>query len=383
MSQLYQDAKAFYELYHRENGLDGLEKRLDEIQAEIEKTGTYWHSEAELVYGTKVAWRNTNRCIGRLFWKALQVRDRRNITTSEGVLEELLQHIELANNNGNIRPFVTVFRKSNPAVRIWNNQLVRYAGYEKDNQIIGDSSEVAFTKTCQSLGWQGKGGPFDVLPLVFQVGNQCPKYYELPERVILEVSIKHPTYDWFADFNLKWYGVPSVSNMDLEIGGIHFQAAPFSGWYMLNEIASRNFGDVNRYNMLPKIAEKMGLDTKKRRSLWKDRALLELNEAVLYSYEKAKVKIIDHHGASKQFMDFCKIEQKNNRKVNADWTWIVPPMSSATTEVFHQEWSNNIESPNFFYRDDYSSSHKTPTKVGVKMCPMSASILQKIEMDVY
>lgn len=37
-------------------------------------------------------------------------------------------------------------------------------------------------------------------------------------------------------------------------------------------------------NLQP-IAEKMGLDTKKSSSLWKDRALVEINIAVLYSYQ--------------------------------------------------------------------------------------------------
>jgi nitric oxide synthase oxygenase domain/subunit len=36
---------------------------------------------------------------------------------------------------------------------------------------------------------------------------------------------------------------------------------------------------------LQPIAEKMGLDTKKSSSLWKDRALVEINIAVLYSYQ--------------------------------------------------------------------------------------------------
>ena len=33
----------------------------------------------------------------------------------------------------------------------------------------------------------------------------------------------------------------------------------------------------------------MGLDTSRDRTLWRDRALLELNVAVLHSYEKAGV----------------------------------------------------------------------------------------------
>ena len=85
-------------------------------------------------------------------------------------------------------PFVTVFRKK-PSIRIWNNQLVRYAGYEKDNQIIGDSSEVAFTKICQSLGWQGKGSHFDVLPLVLQVDTKYLSLIPNLLRFFLETNL--------------------------------------------------------------------------------------------------------------------------------------------------------------------------------------------------
>jgi len=55
---------------------------------------------------------------------------------------------------------------------------------------------------------------------------------------------------------------------------------------MGTEIGARNLGDVNRYNLLPVIAERMGLDTRSDRTLWKDRALVELNVAVLSSFAR-------------------------------------------------------------------------------------------------
>lgn len=38
--------------------------------------------------------------------------------------------------------------------------------------------------------------------------------------------------------------------MLLEIGGLEFPAAPFSGWYMSSEIGMRNLCDPHRYNIL-------------------------------------------------------------------------------------------------------------------------------------
>ncbi|RYD39285.1 MAG: hypothetical protein EOP85_16215 [Verrucomicrobiaceae bacterium] len=52
-------------------------------------------------------------------------------------------------------------------------------------------------------------------------------------------------------------------------------ATLFSGFYMGTEIASRNFGDEKRYNLLPLVAKRMGLDQNSRFILWKDRALVD------------------------------------------------------------------------------------------------------------
>jgi nitric-oxide synthase, brain len=76
----------------------------------------------------------------------------------------------------------------------------------------------------------------------------------------------------------------------LDVGGLEFTACPFNGWYMGTEIG-RDFADINRYNKLPIIAEKMGLDTMTNMSLWKDRALIELNYAILYSFQVFKLII--------------------------------------------------------------------------------------------
>jgi nitric oxide synthase oxygenase domain/subunit len=82
-----------------------------------------------------------------------------------------------------------------------------------------------------------------------------------------------------------------------------------NGWYMNTEIG-RNL--VERYNVLPKIADKMGLDQKVNTSLWQDKAMLELNVAILHSYQKAGVTMVDHHTASKQFLMHDKREKGNH-----------------------------------------------------------------------
>jgi nitric-oxide synthase len=121
--------------------------------------------------------------------------------------------------------------------------------------------------------------------------------------------------------------------MRLEIGGINYVAAPFNGWYMGTEI---NLADEDRYNLLPAIADIVGLYLESNATLWKDRALVELNIAVLDSYKKAGVSIVDHHTAAQQFKAFEKNEQKIGINVTGEWAWLIPPVSPATTHIFHK-----------------------------------------------
>jgi nitric-oxide synthase len=333
----------------RDNSEDEIKKRLAEIKVQIEQKGSYHHTAEELEYGAKLAWRNSNRCIGRLFWQILHVIDKREIDTEEEMITALFEHIDYATNEGRIRPTITVFPSQ--GFRIWNHQLIRYAGYETEQGIIGDPDSISFTKACTELGWEPQYGLFDVLPIVIQVKNRPPVYYDIPKHLLIEVPIEHPDYAWFKDLQLKWYAVPIISSMKLEIGGITYPAAPFNGWYMGTEIGARNLADDDRYNMLPKIGSLMGLDIESHASLWKDRALLELNAAVLYSYKKKGVSIVDHHTAAQQFKKFEQKEMEQGRQVTGNWTWLIPPLAPATTHIFHKPYKNEIKKPNFFYQD--------------------------------
>ncbi|MGG3562126.1 nitric oxide synthase oxygenase [Neobacillus rhizosphaerae] len=351
---LLTEAKEFICSFYKETNKSAqdLENRLNEITQQIQGNGFYEHATEELEYGAKVAWRNSNRCIGRLFWNHLTVIDKRNLHTEEEIRDALFEHMEFATNEGRIRPTITIFPQAlpNKRIRIWNHQLIRYAGYKTEQGVIGDPGSIDFTKICMNLGWEPKNGKFDVLPLVIQVNDHTPDLFEIPEHLILEVPIRHPQFKWFEDLQLKWYAVPMISEMCLEIGGITYTAAPFNGWYMGTEIGARNLADEFRYNLLPQIGSLMGLDIKSNISLWKDRALLELNTAVLHSYKEDGVSIVDHHTAAQQFKLFEEKEMENGRPVTGDWTWLIPPLAPAATHIFHGHYNNEIVKPNYFYQ---------------------------------
>lgn len=352
---LIKEAADFIETCYKELGksLDETNSRLQDIYNSIHVTGSYSHTFEELEYGAKMAWRNNSRCIGRLFWKSLHVIDQRHLSDEASIIAALLHHLEFATNEGRVIPTISVFQPATEQlqIRIWNHQLIRYAGYETTDGIIGDPHSLAFTRSCLELGWSGKGTPYDVLPLVIQINDRPPFWQEIPEELVKEVKITHPVNRALDKLNLQWYGVPFISDMSMEIGGLAYTAAPFNGWYMVTEIAARNFADEERYNLLPLVAEAMGLDISSNQTFWKDKALVELNEAVFHSFREHKVSIVDHHTASEQFALFEQQEEEQGREVNGRWSWLVPPLSPATTSVWHKTYNERKITPNYEYQE--------------------------------
>jgi nitric-oxide synthase len=352
--QLLDEASEFIRISYGElaKGEKAAEERIAEIAACILRTGSYAHTTEELAFGAKLAWRNSSRCIGRLFWTSLEVFDGRELKREEEIADALFRYMEFATNQGRIRPAITIFAPAaeNGEIRIWNHQLIRYAGYEKDGFIVGDPASVAFTRQCQQMGWQGSGTAYDILPLVIQVCGHSPRWFEIPPSCKLEVPLTHPDWSQFTELGLKWYAVPFVSDMRLDIGGLQYTAAPFNGWYMETEIGARNLADTDRYNMLPKVAAMMNLDTTRNSSLWKDRALVELNVAVLHSFKKHGVSMVDHHTAAEQFLRFEKQEGQCGREVSGTWSWLIPPVSPATTNIWRNEYRDLNSATNYRYQ---------------------------------
>lgn len=351
-ASLEERARAFFALLEREQpGLVGT-ARWEEVRADIRRYGHYEHRWEELEFGARVAWRNSVRCVGRAMWEQLEVVDARTVTTREEVAEACVRHISEATNGGRVRPRVTVFpsAQGRREWRIWNYQLVRYAGHEcPGGDVVGDPAEVAFTRFCRKLGWAPSGGPgsWDVLPLAVCGLDGVTELFTLPREVVLEVQMIHPEFEWFAGLGLRWYAVPFVSNMELEIGGMRYTAAPFNGWYMGTEIGSRNFGDRDRLNSAPRVAEAMGLDMRHESTLWRDRALVELNRAVLHSFKAADVRIIDHHSVAELHVRFEEAERAAGREVSGDWSWLVPPLSGSASPLWGRSYDSVEYSPNF------------------------------------
>ncbi|MEU8433241.1 nitric oxide synthase oxygenase [Streptomyces sp. NPDC029216] len=347
-----------------------LDRRLPQVRAAIDGAGTYRHTPGELAFGARVAWRNSRRCIGRLYWNSLRVLDRRDARSPEEIHRHLCTHLREATHHGRIRPVISVFAPDTPAgpgPRLRNEQLIRYAGHTRaDGTVLGDPRNTGLTEAARRLGWQGTGepeGPFDVLPLLIETAGDKPQLFDLPRDLVLEVPIVHPECPAITALGLRWHAVPAVSAMRLRIGGVDYPLAPFNGWYMGTEIGARNLVDKDRYDLLPAVADCLGLDTGSERTLWRDRALVELNLAVLHSFHTAGVRISDHHTESRRFLTHLAREARQGRSVPADWSWIVPPLSGGITPVFHRTYEDTDQRPNFYPAD----AERRPPPAG---CPM-------------
>ena len=88
---LTSQAEAFIKLCYRElkKTEAEIERRIITIREEIQQSGTYRHTEEELIHGARMAWRHNSRCIGRLFWHSLEVIDARAAETEEQVVQAL------------------------------------------------------------------------------------------------------------------------------------------------------------------------------------------------------------------------------------------------------------------------------------------------------
>jgi nitric oxide synthase oxygenase domain/subunit/hemoglobin-like flavoprotein len=244
-----------------------LSRRMEQVDQEIGATGTYTQTSEELEVGARLAWRNSAKCIGRISWNTLQVRDCRHINNPEEIFQEVQEHLKIATAGTNIQSVMTVFKPKGPSepfgTRFWSSQYVRYAGYTKDENggILGDPANLGITEYLLKNGYWSSPVPqtaFDVLPLLLKVpGRERPYVYQLPKEFVFEVNIEHPTMPEMKTLGYRWATVPAISNFKMNLGGVLYQNMPFNGWFMSTEIV-RNL--MERYDAGPAIAKVMGLD---------------------------------------------------------------------------------------------------------------------------
>ncbi|KAI9342808.1 hypothetical protein BDR26DRAFT_965659 [Obelidium mucronatum] len=328
-----------------------LQSRLAEVKTSILESKTYSHSTEEIEYGAQVAWRNSSKCVGRIAWSTLKVFDKRHVTTASDMFKECENHLRVATAKPSMEAVMTVFSPRKPderwGPRFWNAQLVRFAGYEQpDGTVLGDPANKEITAHIMKLGWTPPAPrtAFDALPVVLELPGQAPVMHELSKDSLVWVDIEHPTNINFKDLNLRWCAVPAITGFNLSLGGIDYVCCPFNGWFMETEI-TRNLWE--RYQVGPEMAGIFGLDTSDL--YWKDIAFVELSKAVLHSFQKAKLSMLDHVSSCSQFRTHIEREREAGREVPAQWSWVVPSMGGALNSLWHREMREFTMYPQYEY----------------------------------
>lgn len=114
----------------------------------------------------------------------------------------------------------------------------------------------------------------------------------------------------------------------------------------------RDFLDESRYNKMEEIARVLKLDTSSEQTLWRDRVALEFNIAILYSFQKAKVTMVDHQSASRQFLAHDLREKKAGRECPGDYGWVVPPSGGSACPVWHHQMRDFYLDPAYHHAAD-------------------------------
>ncbi len=351
---LIREAIEFLELYYHERydemkgtaGFISKEERINSVRNSIETTGTYMHTFDELQHGARVAWRNAPKCSNRKYWQNLKLIDCRGVSSNKGMYDCCLDHLTKAMSCGSSEAYISVFRQAKQGTldgpRIWNDQLLQYAAYMDDGNVMGDQKNLRFTQMLEErFGWNGpksgEQGPYDYLPLIVQADPYGkPELFDMPIEFVPHVHIQHPEHPELSFLDLRWYPIPAVCALDLTLGGIVYTAAPFNGWYADTEVL-RDLIDEDRYNLLAPIAQALGIyeETKSGEApFYKDQVIFILSKAIYHSFKTAKVTMIDHHNLIDTFWGWYKSEMLSRMYCSVNWKWVIPPVAASTNRAY-------------------------------------------------
>jgi len=142
------------------------------------------HTTDELSDGAKMAWRNAALHRPALLAQPV-VLDRRRLAppTRFSRCSCTTCTPPVAARSAGDRIFAAA-QPGQPFRRVWNEQLIRYAGYRAGRPPIGDLRLERFPAAMRGFGCQGKGRGFG--PPLAVDATEGVRLYELPERSIRE-----------------------------------------------------------------------------------------------------------------------------------------------------------------------------------------------------
>lgn len=325
---------------------------------ELQATGTHTLTSEELSLGAQLAWRNSGKCVGRVSWNTLLVRDKRNIIDPETVFAECVEHQRLATAGTNLQSVMTVFAARVPGerwgLRIWNSQFVRFACWRmEDGSTLGDPANLKLTdkilKTFPEWQCPEKKSAFDALPLVIEAPGLAPLMFEVPPECLNLVDIVHPTAEGIASLGMKWCPVPTITDFNLRVAGVDFVCCPFNGWFLDLEVTRNLFERYNAAELwLPFFPE---LESRRAHgdSSWLDVIFNEICRAVHHSFSRSGKTIVDRPTVVRQFAVHKARERDAGREVAVQWSW-VGGLLGPVYAPWHSEGRDFLRYPRYEYQ---------------------------------
>ena len=277
-------------------------ERWRQIESEIDSEGTYTHTQRVAVWIKAWLGATATDALAGIFGAPFK-SSTPGSATPRRTPTHLANHVNDAFNGGKIANVITVFpqeaQTSQDAWRMVNHQLVRYAGFRRQRRPSGRPGQRGLHRLLRIFGMARRANAMDRHCRGSWSRTESPcrpvDPFQSGDLTLHEVPIIHPDFPATAELDLRWYAVPLLADMALKIGGVVYPFAPFNGHYLGTEIAARNLTDPDRYNVLEPWAKACGIQPSTQRSLWKDEALVKLNQALLSSFDHAGITMGDHH----------------------------------------------------------------------------------------
>ncbi len=336
-----EETEGFLQRFFVENRVPtAFSARWDEVQPQLLTESGYQPTPEELAYGVRIAWRQSRNAFERPFWPDVAVRDVRHLHHPDDVAHAVFTHLELAYNGGAVRPLVTLFqadRANRPGPRLWNPALPLFSSQRHPQQ-------AAFVAAITKLGWHSSGDLYEVLPLVVECAGFAPQIYPVPPEKALAVALVHPEHLWFKTLNLRWNTLMAVADQPLWLAG-QGDRSPLVSGVQLSRAVVAWLQEAEGESLLLRIAGYLRLDTQRDASLWRLKAMTTLEEAVLWSFERAGVTVVETYSAARRFAAFVAAETAANRPLCHRDQLQLPLLGSLG--LAWDQWPNYAWSPAF------------------------------------
>lgn len=239
-------------------------RRIDELRAEVDRTGSFTVRPKEMEFWVRFAWMSADRCSGRQHTlQQAVIRYLPDVRAASDMLAAVVEHAAIAMSAKHApQSVITVMGGPSQPGRIGQlfvtEQLVRFEGDRAYRSLVDwmDASDPALIQRTD-----GVFSMFNVLPML-AVGEdgevaagtppEARQYLiDIPAPLHPEWRLEHDFRDRFA----RWTAVPLQTNFDLDIAGQRY-CVVFNGWYVDEEVAI-DLLDRERYDLAEEVA--MGL----------------------------------------------------------------------------------------------------------------------------